>query len=51
MNIDSEELIRYIEKPCLDCKDKNSYWCKRWCEITKTLDTVESFISTKEIGD
>ena len=51
MIIDSEELIKYIEKPCKDCKDKNSNWCERCCEVTKTLDTVESFISYKEIGD
>lgn len=51
MVIDSEELIRYIENPCLDCKDKNSSWCEHCCEVTKMLDTVESFISKKEIGE
>ena len=51
MTIDTDELIRYIEKPCKDCKDKNSNWCERCCEVTKTLDTVESFISIKEIGE
>lgn len=51
MIIDSEELIKYIEKPCLDCKDKNSNWCERCCEVSRALDTIEDFISKKEIGE
>ena len=47
MTIDTDELIEYIEKPCVDCKDKDTNWCERCCQVTNTLDTIESFIDTK----
>ncbi len=47
MTIDTDELIEYIEKACVGCKDKDTNWCERCCFVTNAVDTIESFIDTK----
>ena len=47
MTIETDELIKYIEKACVGCKDKDTNWCERCCQITNAIDTIESFIDTK----
>lgn len=47
MTVDTDELIKYIEKTCVVCKDKDTNWCERCCPITNMIDTIESFIDTK----
>lgn len=48
MLIDSDELIKYFESGCNTCKEKDTNWCERCCFVTNAVDTIESFVDTKQ---
>ena len=47
MQIDSEELIKYIESGCNICKDKGTKYCDRYCFVGDAVDIIVSFIDYK----